>query len=101
MFKNKSYVSAKKVILLASALAIGCGGIVYLGYHQGAHRAPLLAIKTLGEATKGNLNSLNCGGNYISCRPFYIRYYGGCTCRNPIWFISGLVMLFVYNANRD
>ena len=58
MFKNKSNASAKKFILLASVLAIGCGGIVYLGYHQGEHKVPPLAIKTLGEATKGNLNSL-------------------------------------------
>ncbi|SCW65175.1 hypothetical protein SAMN02910400_01719 [Lachnospiraceae bacterium C10] len=53
MFKNKSYASAKKFILLASVLTIGCGGINYLGYHQGAHKAPPLAIKTLGVFSDG------------------------------------------------
>lgn len=58
MFKNKSDASVKKLIILAAVLAIGCGGIAYLGYHQGAHKAPPLVLKTLGEATKGDLSSL-------------------------------------------
>ena len=57
-YKNKSDASVKKFIILVVILAIGCGGIAYLGFHQGAHKAPPLALMTLGEATKGNLNSL-------------------------------------------
>ena len=57
-YKNKSDASVKKFIILVAILAIGCGGIAYLGFHQGAHKAPPLALMTLGEATKGNLDSL-------------------------------------------
>jgi hypothetical protein len=58
MFENMSRVSSKKIISLVAVLAIGCGGIAYFGSHQGAHKAPPLVLKTLEEATEGDLRSL-------------------------------------------